>query len=310
MPSSRAVRLQPYDADLRDRYLRHLGLGDELGPPSPEALRVLQHAHLDRVPYENLEIQLGRQTSIDPRESAQRIVSGRGGYCFHLNGAFAALLVSLGYDVTLARGAVPPAGDSSAWGNHLVPLVRFPERAWPEQISPEQIWVVDVGLGDGFRDPFPLAPADLPQPPFHYRLEHVHGTLWRFHHDARASITGFDLDVSPVPLTAFVAKHEELSTSPESSFVRKLVVQVRRADHTLTLRGCVLTRLDAAGKASRDVLKNDEWMGLLRDEFGLRLDDVEPQALTALWERVRTAHEAWDRAGCPDRSEFRSVQTG
>jgi arylamine N-acetyltransferase len=289
MTGSRVVSLQPYDADLRGRYLRHLGLGDGLGPPSPEALRVLQHAHLDRVPYENLEIQLGRPTSIDPRESAQRIVSGRGGYCLHLNGAFAALLVSLGYDVTLTRGAAPSAGDGTAWGNHLVPLVRFPERTW----------VVDVGLGDGFRDPFPLAPADLPQPPFHYRLEHVAGTLWRFQHDARASITGFDLDVSPVALTAFAAKHEELSTSPESPFVQKLVVQSRRADHALTLRGCVLTRSDALGKTSRDVLKRDEWMDLLRDEFGLRLDDVEPDALTALWERVRTAHEAWDRAGRP-----------
>ena len=250
---------------------------------------MLHHAHLDRVPYENLEIQLGRPTSIDPVESARRIVSGRGGYCFHLNGSFGGLLASLGYDVALVRGAAPSAGDGSAWGNHMVLRVRFPD----------QTLLADVGLGDGFRDPVPLAAGVLDQPPFRYLLAHVDGPRWRFDHDVRASIPGFDLDVTPVPLSTFAPVHERLSTSPESSFVQKLVVQTRRADHALTLRGCVLTRAGAHGRTSRDVVKEDEWTGVLREEFGLRLDDVAGPDLRALWERVRTSHEAWDRAGRP-----------
>ena len=89
-----------------DRYLERLGLaslpaGDGrrlacAGPPSVEGLRILHHAHVERVPYENLDIQLGRPMSIGPLASAARIAAGRGGYCYQLNGAFGLLLGWIG----------------------------------------------------------------------------------------------------------------------------------------------------------------------------------------------------------------------
>src|SRR5258705_13620241 len=86
-----------------DAYLARLGLAQSgpgrLSPPSAEGLAMLQRAHLQHVPYENLDIQLGRPTTINPYESTARILSGRGGYCYHLNGAFSLLLSALGYAV-------------------------------------------------------------------------------------------------------------------------------------------------------------------------------------------------------------------
>jgi N-hydroxyarylamine O-acetyltransferase len=294
-----SLLVKPLDPDLCDRFLRHLGLegtGDErLRTPSAESLRLLQGAMLDRVPYENLEIQLGRPTSIDPAESVCRILTGRGGYCFHLNGSFAALLASLGYAVTLVRGAVPAAGDDGRWwGNHMVLLVRF-GRARTRTAT----WVADVGMGDGFREPVRLVDGAFHQQPFRYRLRHVGGCRWRFHHDERATTAGFDLDVTPVGLASFVAMHRFLSTSPESSFVLKSVVQRRSRDHTLTLRGCVLTRVDGSGRTVRDVTTEEDWYGLVADEFGVRLHGVSAEERHALWTRVRSMHEAWDRAGRP-----------
>ncbi|MFF2412094.1 arylamine N-acetyltransferase [Streptomyces sp. NPDC058092] len=43
-------------------------------------LRALHAAHVVRVPYETLEIHLGRATTGDPEESVARILRGRGGY--------------------------------------------------------------------------------------------------------------------------------------------------------------------------------------------------------------------------------------
>ncbi|WP_308250630.1 arylamine N-acetyltransferase, partial [Nonomuraea rhizosphaerae] len=65
-------------------YLRRLRLPDLLGaPPSAEGLRRLHVAHIERVAYEVLEIWLGRRTTVEPAESAARIIGGRGGYCYH-----------------------------------------------------------------------------------------------------------------------------------------------------------------------------------------------------------------------------------
>src|SRR5215469_6585093 len=89
-------------------YLAALGFDDptSLGAPSLDTLRALHGAHVERIAFENIDIQLGRPQGIEPAESIARILAGRGGYCFNLNGAFAELLTALGYAVTVHRGQI------------------------------------------------------------------------------------------------------------------------------------------------------------------------------------------------------------
>jgi len=67
---------------------------------------------------------------------------------------------------------------------------------------------------------------------------------------------GYDAPLSPtleardLPLD-IAAAHHDLSTSPASPFVIKLVVQRRHTDGVDTVRGCVLTRLTASATAHR-----------------------------------------------------------
>jgi arylamine N-acetyltransferase len=126
-------------------YLAHIG-AREAGPPSVQALAELQARHLERVVFENLEIQRGRPTTVDYAESAERIVKrGRGGYCFHLNGAFGLLLEALGYEVSRRRGTVqpPPGTPPGRHLNHLVVLVH----GLPTGAHPEGTWWAEVGFG-------------------------------------------------------------------------------------------------------------------------------------------------------------------
>ena len=72
-------------------------LGVRRRAPSVEALHELHAAHVERVPYETLWLHLGEQWGIRTADSFRRIAHrGRGGYCFHLNGAFGELLSILG----------------------------------------------------------------------------------------------------------------------------------------------------------------------------------------------------------------------
>ncbi|MEU6010304.1 arylamine N-acetyltransferase [Streptomyces sp. NPDC047453] len=270
-----------------DRYLERLGVADP-ETPSVAVLRALHAAHVARVPYETLEIHLGRATTVDPEESVDRILRGRGGYCFHLNGAFATLLDALGYAVAWHRGGVQgsqTAQPPGANANHLALTV----------VCESETWLVDVGLGDALYEPLPLRAGKYRQGPFTYRLSRsaVEPDGWRFDHDPRGSFAGMDFTMAPAGPEDFAAQHRELSTSPSSGFVRVASAIRRDADGTDELRGCVLVRTDGDGRSERELTTEAAWFGALAEVFGLTLTDVGEQERSALWERVRSAHRAW-----------------
>jgi arylamine N-acetyltransferase len=103
-------------------YLRRLGL-EHPGPPSVAGLFAIHRAQVERVAYSTVDIYRGRPPSIDPYESAARVAAtGRGGYCYHLNGALSVVLAELGFDVHRHRGFVwkqPEEVPRKPYANHL-----------------------------------------------------------------------------------------------------------------------------------------------------------------------------------------------
>ncbi|MFF5288385.1 arylamine N-acetyltransferase family protein [Paractinoplanes globisporus] len=274
-------------------YLRRLRLPHLAGErPSVAGLRALHRAHAELVPYECLEIWLGRPTTVEPAESTRRILSGRGGYCFHLNGAFSALLTALGYRVTRHFGGVQnnAARPAGATGNHLVLTVS----GLPGDGAPEGEWLVDLGMGDGLHEPLPLRPGEFRQGPFSYALRpsEAEPDGWRFDHDPRGSFLGMDFRGEETGMSAFEGMHAFLSNDPESGFVRALAVIRRDATGCDILRGLTLTRLGDTGTTT--VLDREpDWFAALADVFGLTLDDVTPAERRDLWRRLTEAHERW-----------------
>lgn len=274
-------------------YLERLDV-QARGEPSIDALRVLHRAHVERVPYENLDIQLGRPTSVDPVEAAGRIVRGRGGYCFHLNGSFSALLRELGYAVTRHLGGVQRIAEDGARvnGGHMALTVR----GLSDETCPDGVWFVDVGLGSALHEPVPLREGELRQGPFAYRLRRsqavAHG--WRFDHDPRGLFVGMDFRDEAAAVGDFAPMHEYFSTSPESGFVRVAVAQRRDAEGVDILRGLLLSRVGSA--PSEALVESEvEWFGALADVFGLPLVDVDEAERRRLWRRVVEAHEEFER---------------
>ncbi|GAA3653611.1 arylamine N-acetyltransferase [Nonomuraea antimicrobica] len=273
-------------------YLRRLGLPDPLRfPVSADGLRTLHRAHVEKVSYEALEIWLGRSTTVDPRESAERIIRGRGGYCYHLNGAFSALAGALGYDVVRHVGGVQKRGGApEVDASHLVLTVR----GLPSGDNPGGEWLVDVGLGDALHEPLPLVAGTYRQGPFQYvlRASEVAPGGWRFDHDPNGSFDGMDFATEPAEMSAFTGMHRHLTTSPESGFVRVAAVQRRDAYGVDSLRGLHLTRL-GAGAHSVTLDTSRDYYAALADVFLLPLDDVSAEEKDELWRKVNKAHENW-----------------
>jgi N-hydroxyarylamine O-acetyltransferase len=131
------------DVDVQ-RYLARLGL-DAPGGVDVDSLERLQRAHLTEVPFENLHVYYRRGVRTDSDWSVEKIVDrGRGGWCFELNGAFAALLEAIGYKVTRLGAVVLLEGDDGH-ASHLTLRVDL-----------HRPYLVDVGFGDSFIKPLPL----------------------------------------------------------------------------------------------------------------------------------------------------------
>ncbi|WP_308210936.1 arylamine N-acetyltransferase [Actinokineospora diospyrosa] len=89
-------------------------------------------------PFETLAMRTGSLPGIDPAASVERIARlGRGGYCFHLNGAFGLLLGELGYRVTAHRAWVWKRGHLALSVAGL-PTEQCPDERWPVEVAPHE----------------------------------------------------------------------------------------------------------------------------------------------------------------------------
>jgi N-hydroxyarylamine O-acetyltransferase len=277
-----------------ERYLARLGVPAPAAPTA-KALGDLLRAHVGRVAFENLLIQLNQPPTLRTGVTAARIARGGGGYCLELNGAFGALLVALGFDVRLHEGRCwigePDPPDAPV--NHLALTVRCVDGSW---------WLAEVGMSDAVCEPIPLEPGRYSQGPFDYRLEAITGPAgsgWRFHHDPRGSFGGMDFYPVPARIDVIEASHRRLSTAPDSPFTRLLSVGRRDLSGADILRGRVLIRWDSSGRTHRCYDDVEEWFTLLATDFGLPVGGLQAAEREALWFRVCAAHSAWEGAHLP-----------
>lgn len=261
-----------------DAYLERIGHSDAVRPDLP-TLTALHRAHLLSIPYENLDIHLGRPLTLDPARMFERLVAQRrGGWCYEMNGLLAWALGEIGFDVTLLSSTVDRAtGGAAAEGNHLVLLVQL-----------ERPYLADVGFGNGFLEPLPLEPGAHRQGHRSFQLE-LAGERWHYRPGPDDG-PGYDFTLAPRRLADFAAQCERQQTAPGSGFVRTTVCHRLTPDGTVSLRGAVLSTAGAAGTTRREIADAHDYAATLGQRFGLDLPEAP-----ALWERVRERHQAWLR---------------
>lgn len=277
------------DATVQAAYLERLGL--EAEPPSADALIRLHTRHVERVTYETLWIHAGETWDIDPREAAERVaLRGRGGYCFHLNGALSELLASLGYEVTRHVGGVHRTDfpELDLMTNHLVLTVAN----LPAEANPSGTWYVDAGLGHALHEPVPLVPGAFRQGPFELSLEQTNDGVgdWHLTNDPVGSFVGMSWRAGSASMDEFAERHAWLSTSPDSQFVRLATAQRRDANGADVLRGLELTRVGEGAVPAEALTDRATWFAALHEVFHLRFDGADPALLDRLWSRCLATH--------------------
>ncbi len=267
-----------------DSILRRIG---HHGPVAADlgTLFALHRAWRQAVPYENLDIQLGRPISLEPDALFDKLVRRRrGGYCYEQNAGLAMLLRLAGFQVTMVEAGVLRAARGEAmWGNHNALLVDLDGRRW----------LADAGIGDGFVEPLPLREGPHTQGDLAYRLERLDPDTWRFHHHPGGTVASYDFRLLPREIADFAARSREMSTSAESAYVTTLMAARPVAGHTLILLSRTLRRLGADGRTSRTIGDADEFARTLSTDFLVPLDDLGQDGVARLWHRTGTQDDLW-----------------
>ncbi|MER5321085.1 arylamine N-acetyltransferase family protein [Streptosporangium roseum] len=250
-----------------------------------ETLFALHRAWRQAVPYENLDIQLGRPISLEPDALFDKLVRRRrGGYCYEQNAGLAMLLRLAGFQVTMVEAGVLRAARGEAmWGNHNALLVDLDGRRW----------LADAGIGDGFVEPLPLREGPHTQGDLTYRLEQLDPDTWRFRHHPSGSIASYDFRLLPREIADFAARCRELSTSAESAYVTTLMAARPVAGHTLLLLSRTLRRLGTDGRTSRTIGDAAEFARTLSTDFLVPLNELGQDGVARLWFKTGTQDDLW-----------------
>jgi N-hydroxyarylamine O-acetyltransferase len=242
-----------------DRYLDRIGYD---GPREPRAdvLRELHRRHLFSVPFENLDIGLGRPIALDEEAFVGKIVDRRrGGFCYEVNGAFAALLRALGFEVELLAAA--SATTNGAFGpeyDHLALRVTIDGEPW----------LADVGFGDCFVDPLRL---DDRAPQDDYRIEERDGSLVVQRKKDGAWSDEYHFKPIARELAEFGGMCHFHQTSPESHFTQKRIISVATPSGRVSVSNSKLIVTDDGVRTERELADDGEWRAVLAERFGVIL---------------------------------------
>ncbi len=245
-----------------DAYLERIGYSGSR-EPTVETLKNLHRSHLLAVPFENLDIALGRRIVPSAESFFDKIVrQRRGGFCYELNGLFGWLLKELRFPVTVLSARVCEGEEPGPEFDHLILLVKF-----------EKELVADVGFGDSFLEPLPMKDIAVHQAS-EYRVTGSNPDLVL---ERRRENAGWQREymfsLTPRRLVDFSGMCDYHQTSPASNFTRRTICSLATPTGRVTLSGRRAIVTTAAGREERDVADAEEYRGLLRTWFGIDLRD-------------------------------------
>ncbi|MFD5180257.1 arylamine N-acetyltransferase [Nocardia sp. NPDC058379] len=284
-PTQRADRWQGEDLDL-DAYLARIGY-DGPRTPTVDTLRALVAAHTTAMPFENLEIILGRGIPLDLATLQDKMVARRrGGYCYENVTLFAAALERLGFGVTGLSGRVTMGSlDSGAIRPATHALVRV------TTADDERVWICDVGFGHGPLAPFELTDAhgEFALGAWRFRLERRTGALgadlWVLHQFGRDGWQDrYAFTLEPQYRIDYAVGNHFVSTSPRSPFTTRPFVQRFLPDTHHVLDDLTLTTEYPDGTSAARELDPSDLPKVLTEVFDIDLDDTDAAVLaTAPW---------------------------
>ncbi|AUX34770.1 MULTISPECIES: arylamine N-acetyltransferase [Sorangium] len=246
-----------------DAYLARIGYRGALAA-TREVLDALHSAHVYSIPFENLDVLLGRPIRIDLASVQSKLVKARrGGYCFEQNTLFVAALRRIGFKVTTLLARVRFQRSEVGPRTHMLSLVELPEGPF----------IADVGFGGpGLTQPIRLVEGESQAQAHDVVGLRREGHVWVLESRGREpwqDLYAFTLE-EHFPVDYEAANHYT-STHPDSLFVSNVLAALASPEARLTLRNRQLGVFRGGRFERFGDLGDDELLDVLKSRFGLEL---------------------------------------
>jgi len=247
-------------------YLERIGLS-KIPAPDEEGLQKVHAGQAFSIPFENLDIHLGRAISLNPGTLASKLIDGRrGGYCFELNGILTLALKSLDFSVRPLLARVFYGREKFGARTHQVLIVTIFGRKW----------LADCGFGGpGFRLPIPIAPDQIQEQygdRFRLRQESKWGMVVQKEiNGVFADLYAFNEDEQTTDEDIEMANHFT-STWPSSLFRLHRMCSLHKPWGRITLSDMEITIYRGGISEKTALPTGHQYLEAIEEHFGIRLN--------------------------------------
>jgi N-hydroxyarylamine O-acetyltransferase len=251
-----------------DAYLQRIGWKGSTAP-TYDTLAGLLDAHMSRIPFENLDVLLGRCVRLDLDALQDKLVHRhRGGYCFEHCTLFASVLEQLGFQPV----------------RHTARVVMFA----PHTASPRTHMFLTVAIGGGTfvldpgfgtlapRIPVPLVDSADVQAGHEAHSMLRDGRFWVLR--ARVgdkAVDGWVSTLEPENPVDFEMGNHHTATYPTSPFIHRIMMRALTADGRVTVMNRDVTVWRGGEPHSLQLADRAALRALLAEYFGFDLPEVE-----------------------------------
>jgi N-hydroxyarylamine O-acetyltransferase len=256
-----------------DAYCRRIQWSGDRAPGF-DTLAALLLAHTEHIPFENLDVLLGRPVRLDLDSLQDKLVrAGRGGYCFEHATLFAAVLETLGFTVNRhAARVVLFAPRTEVPRDHMFLTVTLGGATF----------VVDPGFGPfAPRFPVPLVEAGAGDRATHWMTRE--NGLWALHvtRDDQPAI-GWLATLETENAVDFEVANHFTATHTGSPFLNWIMLSAITPEGRVNVMNRDVTLLFGEEPRRMQLADRTALRGLLLEHFGFDLPEVEQLRVPAI----------------------------
>jgi len=264
-----------------EAYCTRIGYNGPRQPTLP-VLRDLHRLHPAAIPFEGLDVLLGREISLEAQALTAKLVNvRRGGYCFEQNSLLQLALEAIGFDVRplIARSRWNRPLERPRARSHMLLRVRIRGEDWLADVGSRADMLAPIRFAERGPQEAGFEPLRLIPVGEELRLEMLISGEWS---------PVYDIVAQPQLSVDLFAANWFTSTHASSPFRQYLIAWHVTPVRRLLLAQNRLTVRPAQGEPTRIRLSADELERCLAEDFEL---DVEPVWRPALESAVIAGDE-------------------